>query len=196
MYLTFHFISGSAVGFVLLSSFLSMFVELGVQTSLTMQDTRWVGNWWLGFAIFGAICLFWSIWLLGFPKEFPLTKKQRKIELGEILSEDEPADKEVSNFFKLFSVEKVFSSLKDRKMRDKWSELNLTVFLGNQASVRQWFHSAVLWRLSMNIPTPPLLLVPVPAARPHFDSKLSNTNHLSTSMRIIFNFLVMKGLFG
>ena len=104
----FHFISGSAVGFVLLSSFLSMFVELGVQTSLTMKDTRWVGNWWLGFAIFGAICLFWSIWLLGFPKEFPLTKKQRKIELGEILSEDQPADKEVANFFRLFSVEKVF----------------------------------------------------------------------------------------
>ena len=87
----FHFISGAAVGFVLLSSFLSMFVELGVQTPLTMQDTRWVGNWWLGFAIFGAICVFWSIWLLGFPKEFPLTKKQQEMELGETLSEDKPA---------------------------------------------------------------------------------------------------------
>ena len=60
-----------------------MFVELGVQTSLTMLDKRWVGNWWLGFAIFGAICVFWSIWLLGFPKEFPLTKKQRETELCE-----------------------------------------------------------------------------------------------------------------
>ena len=58
-----------------------MFVELGVQTSLTMLDNRWVGNWWLGFAIFGAICVFWSIWLLGFPKEFPLTKKQREKEV-------------------------------------------------------------------------------------------------------------------
>ena len=96
-----------------------LFRSLGVQTSLTMKDTRWVGNWWLGFAIFGAICLFWSIWLLGFPKEFPLTEKQRKIELGEILSEDEPADKVVGNFFRLFSVKNVLSSLKDRKMRDK-----------------------------------------------------------------------------
>ena len=93
----FHFISGAAVGFVLLSSFLSMFVELGVQTSLTMQDTRWVGNWWLGFAIFGAICVSWSIWLLGFPKEFPLTKKQREIELGE----DKPAAKEVGHLFRV-----------------------------------------------------------------------------------------------
>ena len=55
-----------------------MFVELGVQTLLTVHDKRWVGNWWLGFAIFGAICVFWSIWLLGFPKEFPLTKKQKE----------------------------------------------------------------------------------------------------------------------
>ena len=55
-----------------------MFVELGVQISLTMHDKHWVGNWWLGFAIFGAICVFWSIWLLGFPKEFLLTKKRRE----------------------------------------------------------------------------------------------------------------------
>ena len=99
------FISGAAVGFVLLSSFLSMFVELGVQTSITMQDTRWVGNWWLGFAIFGAICVFWSIWLLGFPKELPLTKKKREIEVGE----DEAAAKLVGYFFRLFDVEKVHS---------------------------------------------------------------------------------------
>ena len=99
------FISGAAVGFVLLSSFLSMFVELGVQTSITMQDTRWVGNWWLGFAIFGAICVFWSIWLLGFPKELPLTKKKREIEVGE----DETAAKLVGYFSRLFDVEKVYS---------------------------------------------------------------------------------------
>ena len=99
----FRFISGAAVGFVLLSSFLSMFVELGVQTSLTMEDTRWVGNWWLGFAIFGAICVFWSVWLLGFPIEFPLTKKQGETELGK----DETAAKLVGYFFRVFDVEKV-----------------------------------------------------------------------------------------
>ncbi|KAJ7337829.1 hypothetical protein OS493_007987 [Desmophyllum pertusum] len=60
-----------------------MFVELGVQTSFTMRDKLWVGNWWLGFAIFGAICVFWSIWLLGFPKEFPMTQKWREKELSQ-----------------------------------------------------------------------------------------------------------------
>ena len=78
--------SGAVVGLVCVSSFLSMFVELGVQTSLTIYDLRWIGNWWLGFAIFGAICVFWSIWLSGFPKEFPSTKKQREIELCETLT--------------------------------------------------------------------------------------------------------------
>ena len=60
-----------------------MFVEPGVQTSLTVHNKHWVGNWWLGFAIFGAICVFWSIWLLGFPIEFPLTRNQRKTDLCE-----------------------------------------------------------------------------------------------------------------
>lgn len=100
----FLFISGAAVGFVLLSSFLSMYVELGVQTWLTIQDTRWVGNWWLGFAIFGVICVFWSIWLLGFPKEFPPTKKQRDIEL----SEDAIAAKVVGYFFRMPDAVKSF----------------------------------------------------------------------------------------
>jgi len=76
-------ISAVAVGFVCISKFLSMFVEPGVQTSLAIRDPRWVGNWWLGFPIFGAICVFWSIWLLGFPKKFPLTKKELGIGLGE-----------------------------------------------------------------------------------------------------------------
>ena len=66
------------MGFVLTAFFLSLFVEFEVQTSLTPQDTRWVGNWWLGFAIFGGISVFWSLWLFAFPKEFPLTKRRRE----------------------------------------------------------------------------------------------------------------------
>ena len=83
MAILFVIFSGAAVGFVLISRFLLMFVEPGVETSLTVQDKRWVGNWWIGFAIFGAICVFWSIWLLGFPKEFPLTKKRRELEVSQ-----------------------------------------------------------------------------------------------------------------
>lgn len=66
------------MGFVSTSFFLSLFVEVGVETSLTPQDTHWVGNWWLGFTIFGGLSVFWSLWLFSFPKEFPLTKKRRE----------------------------------------------------------------------------------------------------------------------
>ncbi|PFX24711.1 solute carrier organic anion transporter family member 4A1-like isoform X2 [Stylophora pistillata] len=90
-------ILGAAVGFVLISRFLLMFVEPGVQTSLTIQDKRWVGNWWIGFAIFGAICVFWSIWILGFPKEFPLTKKRRELDISATNTATSAASKEDSD---------------------------------------------------------------------------------------------------
>ena len=72
--------TGAMVGFVLVARFLSIYVDLGVQTSLTQRDPRWVGAWWLGFAIFGVLCCFWSFWLLGFPKEFPGTRARRERE--------------------------------------------------------------------------------------------------------------------
>ena len=65
------------MGFALSSIFLSLFVETGVQTSLTPQDTSWVGNWWLGFTTFGGFAVFWSLWLFGFPKKLPVTQTRR-----------------------------------------------------------------------------------------------------------------------
>ena len=62
------------MGFALSSIFLALFVETSVQTSLTPQDTSWVGNWWLGFIIFGGFAVFWSLWLFGFPRKLPVTQ--------------------------------------------------------------------------------------------------------------------------
>lgn len=102
-------IAGAALGFVFISLFLSIFVELGVQTTLTRSDKAWVGNWWLGFLIFGAICIFWSVWLLGFPKEFPLTKKLRE------RMETKTSKEEEAGFYKLKDLPKatklVYSNL-------------------------------------------------------------------------------------
>ena len=80
----FSLFTGAVVGFVIISFFLSIFVDLGVMTSLTPRDPRWVGAWWLGFVIFGALCVFWSLWLLGFPREFPATKERREIEMKDM----------------------------------------------------------------------------------------------------------------
>ncbi len=116
-------VSGAAVGFAFLSKFLAMFVELGVQTTLTVHDKHWVGNWWLGFAIFGAICMFWSIWLLGFPEEFPLTKKLRETELCEAKSETDTVGYFHGVFFCEFS-KSVFSSFCKKSQENE----NITKF--------------------------------------------------------------------
>ena len=72
------YIPGLLVGSVLGSIFLSIYVDIGVVTSLTEGDERWVGAWWLGFAIFSAAAVFWSVWMMGFPKEFQGTRRIRE----------------------------------------------------------------------------------------------------------------------
>ena len=52
-------------------------------SSLTPDDTGWVGAWWLGYLIGAALCLLPVIPMLGFPREFPDTDavRQKKREL-------------------------------------------------------------------------------------------------------------------
>lgn len=69
---------GATIGLLMSSFFLSLFVEIDVQTSLTAQDTHWVGNWWLGFLIFAMLGALGSPWLSGFPTELPTTQTRRE----------------------------------------------------------------------------------------------------------------------
>lgn len=73
-----HFLSGAAVGLVSSFFFLSLFVETDIQTSLSMKDTLWVGNWWLGFLVVAALGALGSPWMFGFPNELPTTKARRE----------------------------------------------------------------------------------------------------------------------
>lgn len=68
---------GLVLGTTLATVFLAIYVDIGVETDLTPMDHRWVGAWWLGFAVFAGAAVFWTIWALGFPKEFPGTKYLR-----------------------------------------------------------------------------------------------------------------------
>jgi len=72
-------IQGAAVGFLLGGLFLSIYVDLGVETTLTPKSEEWVGAWWLGFLASMFLAVFWSMILMGFPKEFPETEKLRKL---------------------------------------------------------------------------------------------------------------------
>ena len=69
---------GVLVGSGLSSVFLSIYVDPGVSSSLTVDDERWVGAWWLGFAIFSAVAVFWGLGIMGFPRQLPGTKAIRE----------------------------------------------------------------------------------------------------------------------
>ena len=56
-----------------------MYVDLGVETSLTDQDERWVGNWWIGFIIFSVVSAIVSVCLFAFPKQLSGTTEMRKV---------------------------------------------------------------------------------------------------------------------
>lgn len=75
------YIEGAAVGFLLGGLFLSIYVDLGVQTTLTSKSEEWVGAWWLGFLVSIVLAMLWSAILMGFPMEFPRTQKLKKLNL-------------------------------------------------------------------------------------------------------------------
>ncbi|EDO41174.1 predicted protein, partial [Nematostella vectensis] len=76
-------IFGAGAGFVVAGIFLAMYVDIGVQTSLTPKDERWVGAWWLGFVVCGTLCIFWSLWLFGFPRRIPKKNASEDLKLTE-----------------------------------------------------------------------------------------------------------------
>ena len=53
-----------------------MFVDVGgAKTTITSNDTRWIGNWWLGNVIGIGFSLFLSVWMSGFPRKISKTDR-------------------------------------------------------------------------------------------------------------------------
>ena len=80
---------GAAIGYLLGSSLLSIYVDPWVDTELTPTDLNWVGAWWLSFIIMGALGLVVSVFLLMFPKWLPdshLVRAERAKEMAKVHS--------------------------------------------------------------------------------------------------------------
>lgn len=45
---------------------------------MTPLDPRWIGAWWLGFLVVGALNLFFAVLMLGFPREMPGAREMRE----------------------------------------------------------------------------------------------------------------------
>ncbi|EDO33859.1 predicted protein, partial [Nematostella vectensis] len=69
-----------AIGFFIGGAFLNMHVDLVSETGLKPTDPEWVGAWWLGFLVCGAMALFTALPLCAYTKTFPHVAERRATE--------------------------------------------------------------------------------------------------------------------
>ena len=82
-------IVGPAIGYLLGSLLLTIYVDPWIETDLTNTDPNWVGAWWIGLLIMGCSCLLVSSIFLMFPKWLPdshLVRKERAKEMAKTYS--------------------------------------------------------------------------------------------------------------
>ena len=71
-------VAGSALGFLLSGSLLTMWIDLGpAPPGMDEQDPQWIGAWWLGFVGVGVPTLVLGIAGGGFPEALPGTESIR-----------------------------------------------------------------------------------------------------------------------
>ncbi|XP_071114005.1 solute carrier organic anion transporter family member 4A1-like [Haliotis cracherodii] len=72
-------IIGPAIGYMAGGEFLKIFTDTGAidtsSLSITPDNPRWVGAWWIGFLFSGALAFFVSVPLFGFPRALPGSSK-------------------------------------------------------------------------------------------------------------------------
>jgi len=66
-------VTGPALGFGIGGGFLRLYVDPSRETTLEESDPGWVGAWWIGFIICGAISLLISVLFFMFPEKYPNT---------------------------------------------------------------------------------------------------------------------------
>ena len=71
---------GPALGYVLGTATLKVFVLPGAQGDLREGDTGWLGAWWLGFIIVGSSTLLIAPFLALFPQRLPDTRERTDAE--------------------------------------------------------------------------------------------------------------------
>ncbi|KAF4022728.1 hypothetical protein G4228_014709 [Cervus hanglu yarkandensis] len=79
---------GPIIGFLLVSQFSKMYVDIGYvdlsTVRITPQDSRWVGAWWLGFLAAGLISIISSIPFFFLPKTLDKPNKEKKASASSI----------------------------------------------------------------------------------------------------------------
>lgn len=76
-------IVGPAAGYLLGGYFLNFYTEIQQKTDLTPENPLWVGAWWIGFLLGGAVALLVSLPILGYPRQLPGSQKYVAMRVSE-----------------------------------------------------------------------------------------------------------------
>lgn len=68
---------GPACGYTLASYSLKIFVLPSLTPTITVQDQRWVGAWWLGWLVIGGLLIVGAFFVGMFPKALPRAAARR-----------------------------------------------------------------------------------------------------------------------
>lgn len=71
---------GPALGYTMASFILSVFIEPGLTPTITRNDPRWLGAWWMGWLVLGCPMLLAVPVLAMFPKSLPRAAVRRIIQ--------------------------------------------------------------------------------------------------------------------
>lgn len=117
-------IIGPAIGYLLGGIFLNLYVDFDAVDSIPLQSTspRWVGAWWVGFLVSGALALLISIPICGFPTSLPGSAEYQAEKGKEVYSKKPQPTTSPENDSKL---NKVWSSVKVLLTNPTFMFLNL-----------------------------------------------------------------------
>ncbi|XP_075066901.1 solute carrier organic anion transporter family member 1A2-like isoform X2 [Mixophyes fleayi] len=91
-------IAGPLLGSLMAAFFAQLYVDFGFvnmdEVSITMTDTRWVGAWWVGILVCGALNLFAAVPFCFIPKTLPKEGQEDQRELRETLQPQVPDNRE------------------------------------------------------------------------------------------------------
>lgn len=124
---------GPVLGYSLASYCLSLFINPFATPSITNQDRRWIGAWWLGWLLFASVMAFFSFVVAIFPKELPRSQLRKKVEI-------EKRKREAVKNGKAFEVEvEDKASLKDMLVSHKRLFKNKLFMLMNLSGILHLF---------------------------------------------------------
>lgn len=128
---------GPAIGYALASYCLKLYISPSMTPTITTNDPRWLGAWWIGWLVLGLVLAFFAIFISLFPKQLPRAAVRKRIaaekqKLGMKLSEAKKEDE-------------LPASLKDMLKTFKRLLRNKILMLNNIASVFYFFGYMPYW---------------------------------------------------